>query len=811
METRKLLIAALAMLPMAAFAQFDFGGGASAPPQNNKPWASFKLPKKSIKLDFRNANVDMVLSLFQTTSGVTIVKDPSLVDRMTITSAKAVPIADAFQILSTTLSLKGYDMSKEGNLLVIKKRDPKQQQPQMPAFDPSMFAGMQTPQSELRVYPVQFASASALARVLNDIYQSGGGGLGGFSFPGAITFGGAAGGRGGQANRFGGFGGASPFGRGNSAPSVRASADDFSNSLVVNAPRDQHREVADLIKQLDKQTDAPQRPVVYKLEFASASEVATSVQTVLTANAPKGRGQTTQQQPTGFAALFGGGNRQNQNVTADTRSNTIIVTATDENHALVKNIVAELDKEIPIQASTVVIPLENARADDVAGLLNQAFGQRQGTGQNRGGTQNRNTGTQNRNNQNRNQGGGGLGGNNANPNDLMLEFQDPNADEGELLTTVGVAGQFGFFGGGQQQNQNNQNRNNQTARDSSGRIVNVQDLTGQVTTIADPNTNSIIVVTTPQGADLIKNIIGQLDRIPEQVMIETMIVEASLDESTKLGFDWTFSQVKAFGQNGVTGNASTRFPETGTNATQQNGFRYTVVGGNLDLVLNALKTDDRFQVLSTPRIFTSNNVEAQINISQSVPYVTNSRQDANGNFTFNYAFEDVGIVLTVTPRITSNGYVTMVVSQTANDLQGYTDFNAPIINQRQADTTVSVKDSETIVLGGIIRSTVTSNVRKVPLLGDIPLLGELFRSTTKGKQKTELIVFLTPRVVKDADDARLLRDRVKGQLSPGQQKQIDRELGKITPNSTKPVEKTKGEAKPGGTTSDPNKTGKGGQ
>jgi general secretion pathway protein D len=153
----------------------------------------------------------------------------------------------------------------------------------------------------------------------------------------------------------------------------------------------------------------------------------------------------------------------------------------------------------------------------------------------------------------------------------------------------------------------------------------------------------------------------------------------------------------------------------------------------------------------------------------------------------------------------------MVVSQTANDLQGYTDFNAPIINQRQADTTVSVKDSETIVLGGIIRSTVTSNVRKVPLLGDIPLLGELFRSTTKGKQKTELIVFLTPRVVKDADDARLLRDRVKGQLSPGQQKQIDRELGKITPNSAKPVEKTKGEAKPGGTTSDPNKTGKGGQ
>jgi general secretion pathway protein D len=189
-------------------------------------------------------------------------------------------------------------------------------------------------------------------------------------------------------------------------------------------------------------------------------------------------------------------------------------------------------------------------------------------------------------------------------------------------------------------------------------------------------------------------------------------------------------------------------------------------------------------VLSTPRIFTSNNTQAQINISQSIPFITNSRQDVNGGLTFNYSFTDVGVVLTVTPRITSNGYVTMDINQTANDLQGYTTFNAPIINQREADTTVSVRNGETIILGGIIRNTVTANRNKVPLLGDIPLLGTLFQSNSKESKKTELIVLLTPRIVKDDKDARILKDDVVKSLSQESQ----RELGKVIPPEIKKSE-----------------------
>jgi general secretion pathway protein D len=300
------------------------------------------------------------------------------------------------------------------------------------------------------------------------------------------------------------------------------------------------------------------------------------------------------------------------------------------------------------------------------------------------------------------------------------------------------------------------------------------------------------VVTTPENADLIRGILDQLDRIPEQVMIETIIVEATLDSTTRLGVEWKFANERLFNSN-TTGTGQTDFGQQ-TSPPQQ-GFRYTLTGNNLNVFLNAFKNDSRFQVLSTPRIFTSNNVEAQINISQRVPYVTNSRQDVNGNFTFNYSFEDVGIVLTVTPRITSNGYVTMDVVQTANDLQGYTDFNAPIINQRAADTTVSVRDGETIVLGGIIRSTVNATTRKVPLLGDIPLLGNLFKSTSRQKQKTELLVFLTPRVVRDPDEAKRLREQNENLLSPENRKSIDPLIrpnnGQVAPPATNGGEQKK--------------------
>lgn len=793
-----LVILGLSAVFATAQAQFDFGGGSRSSSQSSsKPWADFKLPKKTMKLDFRNANVDMVLSLFTKTSGITIVKDPALTQPLTLTTAKAIPIGDAFEVLNAALSVRNFEMRKDGNLLVIRQRQQRQSgrggmsgglEGMSPEMMQGMMQGMSGGNTELKTYPIKFANATQVARMLNEVFASSGGG--GFRMP---FMGG--GGRGGF-NAFGRGGGggfdlSSLLGGG---PTIRASADEYSNTVIVNAPRTQHRQVEDLIKEIDKQTEDPLKPKVYKLTYAMASDLQPVVQNVLIANAPKGRGGTNQQQnnqPFSFFPFGGGQNRNNQQnslVVAEERTNSLIVTTTEQNQGLVDQVIKELDTEVKLESTTFIFPLDNARADQVSQLLRQAFGNRSGTGGNfnNAGAGNRNNNTQNRNNNFGRQGGGGGGNNfggggggqlNNGMEELLLDLPE-GVDSGELLTNVAVqqGGIFGqLFGGGQnQQNRNNQNRV-PMGRNANGQLVPVQDLTGQVTVIPDQNTNSLIVVTTPENAALIRAILAQLDKIPEQVMIETMIVEASLDANTKLGVEWKFTQDKAFGNTGTTGTAQSNF---GTNQSTAQGFKYTLTGGVLDAFINALKTDTKFNVLSTPKIFTSNNVQAQINISQRVPFVVSQRTDANGNITYNYDFEDVGIVLTVTPRITANGYVTMDVSQTANDLQGFTSFNAPIVNQRQAETTVSVKDGETIILGGIIRNSVSSTVKKIPLLGDIPILGNLFKTTDKTNSKTELLVFLTPRLVRDSEDAKKMSEQEKLKLSKPTLDQINKAGGK---------------------------------
>lgn len=789
MQTKWVVLALAVLLPLnVARAQFTTGGDQPARPA----WTQFKLdPKKRITLSFRNANVDMVLDVFSRASGITIVKDPALKEPITLTSAKPLSLNEAFEVLNAVLNVRNFEMRKDGNVLVISARRQRGQggmEGMTPEMMSQMFGGG-TNQNELKVYRVKYASAGEVARVVNEVFLQQQQNQNPFQF----MFGGGGGGnpfnRGNQGGRnqgrfgnMGGFGGMS----GGMQPTVRASSDDFSNTVIVNAPRTQQRDVESLINEIDKPTEQPQKATVYKLEYANAQELAAVVQNVLTSNAPTGRGANAQQnvplsQRFQQAARFGNFSASFGTVVADTRTNSLVVTATEENQALVANVIKELDQNIEFENTTFVFPLRNARADQVSQILNQAFGGRTtGTNRNTGfGGGNTNRATGNRNNQGFGGGGGGNTGlgtgrsPNPDPNSLPVELEDPDGIDGDLLTQIRVGqgggfGGFGQFGGGGTR----QNQGSGLARGADGRLVNVRDLNGQVTVIADPSTNSLIVVTTPDNVDLIQQILDQLDRIPEQVMIETTIVEATLDKSMKFGVEWSFVQGKAFGQNGVTGNATSDFGLQGTTPAAE-GFRYTLSGGNLTAFMNALQSDDKFQVLSTPRIFTSNNVEAEINISQSVPYVLSTREDANGNLTFNYAFQDVGIVLNVTPRITSGGYVTLDVSQTANDLQGFTSFNAPIVNQRQAQTTVSVKDGETIILGGIMRSTVTSKVKKLPLLGDIPILGELFKSTTRDTSKTELLVFLTPRIVRTPEDAARLRTEGENRLSPGSRKAID--------------------------------------
>jgi general secretion pathway protein D len=706
----------------------------------------------------------------------------------------------------------------------------------MGGFDLSKLGGSN---SQIKTYQLKYSNATQVARIVNEVFQNSGqdplggimsmlGGMGGnpspgtsISIPGGAAvvapgrgpsaepdplepqrggFGGAGGGvnpfqfgRGGAGTT--GTGGMGGFGRGGNNTVVRASADDYSNSVIINAPTKEQEQVAKLIVEIDRQTDQPQASRVFRLEFATATDLVSVLQNVLQSNAVRGRGGQTTGATGGGGGFggfgggfggFGGGNNARQqggSVVAETRTNSVVVTTTTENLMIVERVIKELDKEITVSNSTFVVSLDNARADAIANLINQSFG-----GRTQGGTTNaRTTGAQGRTGTAGAAGAGGAaGGARSGPNaDAMsLTLADPDAEAGELATSVSVqqGGLFGLFGGGGGQN-GGQGGNRtgastsgvQTTVDENGRVVGTRNLQGQVTAIPDVNTNSVIIVTSPANKALLMSIVDQLDKIPQQVMIETLIVEASLDASAKLGIEWNFKQNSALGQLNTKGTGSSAFGDA-TTTTQPQGLRYTLTGSQYGAFLQAIQSDANFEVLSKPRIFTSNNSTAEINISQSLPYVLSQQTNINGNLTFNYAFLDVGIILTVTPRITQNGYVTMDVTQTANDFVRYTSFNAPVVNQREAQTTVSVKDGETVVIGGIIKSSVSTTTNKLPILGDIPLLGKLFKSNIQTKSKTELLVFLTPRIIRDNTEAAKLRDDTVKQMAPQSQGRIKKEI-----------------------------------
>lgn len=779
------LILALAALSIGALAQFDNGDSLAQTPA----WQQFKLPKKTVSLHFTNASPDMVVQFFSKASGITIVKDPGLTQGISISSAKPVSLSDAFNILNTALDLRGYQMSKQGNLLVIKQ---KSQRGGAGGFDMSALRNLRGPENVLKVYPIQYANATSVAKVLNEVFSGqttstnpfGGGGFGRFI----------------QQFQMGQGGGQNAA---QQQQQMHASADDYSNSVIVNAPESIQTQVADLLKSIDKQNAEPYQTKVYKLIYASSDDLAPVVQNVLTANAPTGKGgQNSQNVDIGArfqqALRLGSAQAAFGTVVSEPKTNSLVVTGTPENQTLVAQVISELDKPIKFEDSAVVIPLNNAQAVDVAYVINQAFQSRiantsSTTFGNYGGSA-----TSNGLNRFSSSGGSTVGrtggptglnltqqpqANNMAPDanrELQTEQQavqqalgDSSIDPNSLETNIAVQGGGFFQRALAGQNGSANQTQPQQVRDATGQLVNVHNLNGNVSIIPDANSNSVVVVTNPENMEIVRQIIDQLDKTPPQVMIETIIAEATLDNTDKLGVEWQFMSGKLFGISGSNSTTSQNFgvqsglTSSGNSTPQTAGGTFTLSAGKLTAFVQALATDTKFRVLETPRIFASNNQMAEINVSQSVPYVVSSQVDVNGNFNYSYSFENVGVVLDVLPTITSNGNVHLQVYQTANELQGYTSFNAPIVNQRSANTVVSVKDGETVVLGGIMGDQKSATVNKIPLLGDIPIIGNLFRSTVKEDTKTELLIFLTPHVIMSSEDAEAIRRQQEKDLSPG--------------------------------------------
>ncbi|MBL4671107.1 MAG: type II secretion system secretin GspD [Arenicella sp.] len=271
--------------------------------------------------------------------------------------------------------------------------------------------------------------------------------------------------------------------------------------------------------------------------------------------------------------------------------------------------------------------------------------------------------------------------------------------------------------------------------------------------VADESTNSLIVTGSPHYYKAVRDAMKQLDSTPLQVLIEARIMELTLSDDLQYGLEWYL--------NGSRGNSNTRggldLGSPGIGAIQP-GFSYVVKrAGEVRAALNGLADDSRLKVLSSPSLMVLNNHTASILVGDEVPIPTRqavSNISPEAPTVSEIEYRNTGILLTVSPRVNSGGMVTMEISQEVSSVINNTtsQIDAPTIQQRQLNSTVSIRDGQTVVLGGLIREQSSNRETGVPLLKDIPVLGKLFSTTTDVSKRTELIVLITPRVISNGDD-----------------------------------------------------------
>jgi general secretion pathway protein D len=280
---------------------------------------------------------------------------------------------------------------------------------------------------------------------------------------------------------------------------------------------------------------------------------------------------------------------------------------------------------------------------------------------------------------------------------------------------------------------------------------------GKVTITPDKASNSLVIMASPTDYSNLMQVIKKLDRRSKQVFVQVLIAEVSLDKSLEMGL-----------QSGVIGGGSPNSTLTVAGLYDPLGTLGSVgsviaAGGalspsvsaspmNVTAVLKALDKNGLLNILSTPNILTSDNKEAEINVGENVPFQGSATQSTIGTTT-SVERKDIGINLKIKPQISEGDYIRMDINQEISAVKDSKGQAIDLITtKRSAKTSVVVKDKETVAIGGLIQDTEEETISKVPLLGDIPLLGWLFKSKSKTRKKTNLMILLTPHIVKDAAD-----------------------------------------------------------
>jgi general secretion pathway protein D len=557
------------------------------------------------------------------------------------------------------------------------------------------------------------------------------------------------------------------------APLVAVS-DDRTNTVIVTGPPERMKSIDELMDKLDTSPTVSQDLRVIHLKYADAEDVAKLVQDMF---APK----KDQSQLSSNYVIYEGTPPSDQKirdlvikVSSDSRTNSVLVSAPKEMLDTIEKIVHQLDSDPATEDTMFIYHLRNSQSDHLAYTLNVLFG-------NVGGNQN----NQNNQNNQQNQQPGQNNPNQQNPFGNQNQGQN-NSDNSNNNSNNGST------------STNRNSRNGQTA--GRGQVAQAtNELTGKVLVVSEPDTNALLVTTASKYATQVRKIIDDLDRPVPQVLIKALIAEVSRDDSRDLGVDFSILNLRANGKGDSIGQ---------TFGLPTNGLIAEILETNVTATLHALAVNGKLDVLSRPYILASDNQLATINVGQSVPFITESRLDPVNNNEINVInYRDIGVILNVTPHINPDGLVILdvtpeVSSFTQSTLQLSQGVTSPIFQKRSANTRVAIMDGQTIVIGGLMQDQNTTTRSKIPLLGDLPLIGALFRRDQVDRTKTELLVFLTPHVAPQPDALQgMSRDELKGTVltpqavAPGVYQQhldgLDRGKAPATQPSTQPVSPVK--------------------
>lgn len=410
------------------------------------------------------------------------------------------------------------------------------------------------------------------------------------------------------------------------------------------------------------------------------------------------------------------------------RSNALLITDRGTNVARYLDLLRRLDAAPAGESGlrTYVVNLKYASANDLADALGQLFGVSVGSS----------------------------GGESLADRSLSRSLDNFRAREAETFRTrnssTGVA-------------QTSQGASGVTARDSAAGV-----LVGRTTIVPSGPTNSLVIRTAPPNFPLLRETIQALDVRPVQVLFEVTIAEVALGRGAEFGIDW--SAVNRGGDvNAQFGNPE--IPDSNSSSFFLRLVHLDATGVRGMLRAIASKSDVR--VLSTPQVLAANNREATILVGSKVPFVASTRLGNDISIDRNVQYQDVGTKLSIIPTVNDDNYVSVQLLQEVSSLTAQTvgaALSAPVISTREAATRALLRDGQTGVIAGLIGESRETTDSGIPILKDIPLIGNLFKRQSVTRQRTELVIFVTPYVIRTDADADAVRNRVRDgfeQTSPG--------------------------------------------